>query len=169
MIVRTTVTLDDGVAAIIESEQRRARYGTTRIARSSRKSAFWCMACRPFERDVSFGEVVARAKNWKAGLLSKRVGETVSEIETCGMTALAISAPGSHGPVCDIGIDRYDFNLCIAKESLDDILASRPQPRLDDNAQLHAAGSGQEPNCCGLEVSDQFIAADLTENHRDRG
>jgi hypothetical protein len=56
--------------------------------------------------------------------------------------------------------------LCVAKEPVDDVLPGRPQPALDDDAQLDADRGRHQPGQGILKVARKFVAPRLTEDDR---
>ena len=69
----------------------------------------------------------------------------VAQIEPGWMPSFAASLPAAHRPGGKIRVDGHDVNLCVAKESVDNVLPGRPQPSLDYDAQLNTDSGGHQP------------------------
>ncbi len=80
------------------------------------------------------------------GPVSQRVGEAVAEIKPGWMPSLSVSPPAANRTVGQVGIDRHDVHLGVAQEPVNNILPGRPQPSLDDDAQLDAYGGWHQPD-----------------------
>jgi hypothetical protein len=100
------------------------------------------------------------------GPVGERVREAVAEIEPGRMPPLPISPPAAHRTVGQVRIDGHDIYLCVAKEPVDNVLAGRPQPSLDDDAQLDAYGGRHQPDERILKVNREFFATRLAEDDR---
>src|SRR5260221_999197 len=82
------------------------------------------------------------------------------------MASLAISPPAAHRTGSQIRIDGHDVDLCVTKEPVDNVLPDRPQPSLDDDAQLNAAGGRHQPGEGVLKVYRKLLASRLAEDDR---
>ena len=94
----------------------------------------------PYHGDPGCGEVIACAQDGVAGLLGERVSEAVAEIQPGQVPAFAVLPPAAHRAGGQVRVDGHDVDACVTQEAVDDILAGRPQPGLDDDAQLDADG-----------------------------
>ena len=95
--------------------------------------------------NIGGGEVITDAQYGVPGSLGERVCEAVTEIQPGGMTPLAISSPAAYRPGGQVCVNRHDVDLRVTEESVDDVLPSRPEPGLDDDAQLDADGGRHQP------------------------
>ena len=82
------------------------------------------------------------------------------------MPPLAVSPPPAHRTVGQIRIDGHDVHLCVTKEPLDNVLPGRPQPGLDDDAQLDADGGRHQADKGLLKAGRKFFATRLAEDDR---
>ena len=82
------------------------------------------------------------------------------------MPSFAVSPPAAHRPGGKIRVDGHDVNLCVAKESVNNVLPGRPQPSLDDDAQLNTDSGGHQPGESLLEAGGKYIAPRLAEDDR---
>ena len=83
------------------------------------------------------------------------------------MPPLSVSPPAAHRTVGQVSIHGHNVHLGIAQEPVDNILPGRPQPGLDDHAQLDAYGRRHQPDEGILKMSAKLFAARLGENDRD--
>ena len=82
------------------------------------------------------------------------------------MPPFPISPPAAHCTVGQVRIDGHDVHLCVTEEPVDDIMPGRPQPSLDDNAQLDTYGGWHQPDEGILKVTREFLATRLAEDDR---
>ena len=95
--------------------------------------------------NIGGGEVITDAQYGVPGSLGERVCEAVTEIQPGWMTPFAISPPAAHRPSGQVCINRHDVDLRVTEEPVDNVLPSRPEPSLNDDAQLDADGGGHQP------------------------
>jgi len=116
--------------------------------------------------DVRRREIVAGAQHGVPGPVGERVGEAVAEIEPGRMPPLAVSPPPAHRTVGQIRIDGHDVDLRVTKESLDNVLPGRPQPGLDEEAQLDSDGGRHQADKGILKAGREFFATRLGQDDR---
>ena len=80
------------------------------------------------------------------------------------MPPFPVSPPAAHGTVGQVRIDGHNVYLCVTEEPVDDIVPGRPQPSLDDAAQLDAYSGRHQPDEGILKVSREFLATRLAED-----
>jgi hypothetical protein len=82
------------------------------------------------------------------------------------MPPLAVSPPAAHRTGGQVRINRDDLDLCVTKKPVDNVLPGRPQPSLDNDAQLDADGGWHQPGEGILKVYRKFFAPRLAEDDR---
>jgi hypothetical protein len=82
------------------------------------------------------------------------------------MASLAISSPAAHRTGSQVCIDGHDVDLRVTKEPVDNVLPGRPQPSLDDDAQLDAYSGRHQPGESSLQANRKLIASRLAEDDR---
>jgi hypothetical protein len=100
------------------------------------------------------------------GSLGERVCEAVTEIQPGWMTPFAISPPAAHRPCGQVCVNRYDVDLRVTEEPVDNVLPSRPEPDLNDDAQLDTDGSRHQPREGVLQVDRELVAPRFAEDDR---
>ena len=95
--------------------------------------------------NIGGGKVITDAQYGVPGSLGERVCEAVTEIQPGWMTPFAISPPAAHRPSGQVCINRHDVDLRVTEEPVDNVLPSRPEPGLNDDAQFDADGGGHQP------------------------
>ena len=83
------------------------------------------------------------------------------------MPSLPVSPPAAHGTLGQVGIDGHDVHLGIAQEPAGNILPGRPEPNLDDDAQLDPYGGWHQPDKSIFKMSGKLVAARLGEDDRN--
>ena len=94
--------------------------------------------------NIGGGEVITDAQYGVPGSLGERVCEAVTEIQPGWMTPFAISPPAAHRPSGQVCINGHDVDLRVTEEPVDNVLPGRPEPGLNDDAQLDADGGGHQ-------------------------
>ncbi len=94
---------------------------------------------------IGRGEVITDAQYGVPGSLGERVCEAVTEIQPGWMMPFAISPPAAHRPDGQVCVNGHDVDLRVTEESVDNVLPSRPEPGLDDDAQLDTDGGRHQP------------------------
>jgi hypothetical protein len=79
------------------------------------------------------------------GPLGERVSEAVTEVEPGWIASLAVPPPSAHRTGGQVRVDGHDVDLCVTKEPVNYILPNRPQPSLDDYAELDVDGRRHQP------------------------
>jgi len=92
------------------------------------------------------------------GSLGERVSEAVAEIEPGRMPHLSVSPPAAHRAGGQVRVNGDAVELCVTKKPVDNVLPGRPQPSLDNDAQLDADGGWHQPGEGVLEVYHKFFA-----------
>ncbi len=82
------------------------------------------------------------------------------------MPPLAVSPPATHRTGGQVRINRDDVDLCVTKKPFDNILPGRPQPGLDNDAQLDPGGGWHQPGKGVLKTRRKFFAPRLAEDDR---
>ena len=116
--------------------------------------------------NIGRGEVITGAQYGVPSSLGERVREAVTEIQPGGMTSCAVSPPAAHRPGGQVRVNGHDVDLRVTEEPVDDILPGRPEPGLDDDAQLDTDGGGHQPGEGVLQAGRQLVAARFAEDDR---
>ena len=116
--------------------------------------------------NIGGGEVITHAQHGVPGSLGELVCEAVTGIQPGWMTPFAISPPAAHCPGCQVCVNRHDVDLRITEEPVDNILPGRPEPGLDDDAQLDADSGWHQPGDGVLQVGRELVAPRFAEDDR---
>jgi hypothetical protein len=111
-------------------------------------------------------EVTTDAQNRVPRSLGERVCEAVTEIQPGRVTSFAVSPPAAHRPGGQVCVNGHDVDLRVTEKSVDNILAGRPEPGLDDDAQLDADSSWHQPGESIFQVDRKLVASRFGEDDR---
>ena len=82
------------------------------------------------------------------------------------MTSFAVSPPAAQRPSGQVCVNGHDVDLRVTEKPVDNILPGRPEPGLDDDAQLDADSGWHQAGQGVLQVDRQLIAARFAEDDR---
>lgn len=103
-----------------------------------------------------------------AGSLGEGVAEAVPEVQSGWVPALTETSPAAHGASGQVRVDRDYLDLRVTEEPLDHVLACRPEPGFDDDAQLDADRGRHETGDGTFEMLGELLSACLPEDDGDR-
>lgn len=119
---------------------------------------------RAHHSNIGGSKVITDAQYGVPGSLGECVCEAITEIQPGWMTPFAISPPAAHRPGCQVCVNRHGVDLRVTEEPVNDVLPSRPQPGLNDDAQLDADGGRHQPREGVFQVDRELIAPGFAED-----
>ena len=115
---------------------------------------------------IGRGEVITDAQNRVPRSLGERVCDAVAKIQPGRVTSFAVSPPAAHRPGGQVCVNGHDVDLRVTEKPVDNILAGRPEPGLDDDAQLDADNGWHQPGESIFQVDRKLVASRFGEDDR---
>ncbi len=100
------------------------------------------------------------------GSLGERVCEAIAKIQPGWMTSFTVPPPAAHRPGGQVCVNGHDVDPRVAEKPVDNVLAGRPEPGLDDDAQLDADSGWHQPGESTFQVDRELIVPRFGEDDR---
>ena len=113
---------------------------------------------------IGRGEAITDAQNRVPRSLGERVCEAVAKIPPGRVTSFAVSPPVAHRPGGQVCVNGHDVDLRVTEKPVDNILADRPEPGLDDDAQLDADSGWHQPGESIFQLDRKLVASRFGED-----
>jgi len=121
------------------------------------------------DRDICEIKIRAFSQQRLTGKLGERVGETVSEVQSRGVSTLSVLTPGRAGKVDLIGVYGYDLEIGSDHEEIKLAARGLAQSCFENDSSFEQAGSGDQAASGCSDGVEEFLTLRFREKDGCQG